>query len=92
PKGFRTILNLLMMFFSGNILPLTLFPESWQRILTLFPYAQILDAPIRLYSGQYSPAEAPWILLLQAVWTIALIAAGCLLWNLNQKKLVIQGG
>ncbi len=92
PKGFRTILNMLMMFFSGNILPLTLFPESWQRILTLFPYAQILDAPIRLYSGQYSPAEAPWILLLQAVWTIALIAAGCLLWNLNQKKLVIQGG
>lgn len=92
PKGFQTILNMLMMFFAGSILPLTLFPDSWQRVLTLFPYAQILDAPIRLYTGQYAPFEAPRILLLQTAWTAALIALGCLLWHVNQRKLVIQGG
>ena len=92
PRGFRTILNMLMMFFTGNILPLTLFPDSWQRVLTLFPYAQILDAPIRLYTGEYAAAEAPWILLLQAVWTAALVLLGCLLWRCNQRKLIIQGG
>ena len=36
-RGVQAMLNLLMMTLSGNILPLTLFPDSWQRIITLLP-------------------------------------------------------
>ena len=92
PRGVQAMLNLLMTTLSGNILPLTLFPDSWQEAVTLLPYAQLLDAPIRLYSGQYALAQAPRALLVQAVWTVILLGLGLLLWQKNQKRLIVQGG
>ena len=92
PRGVQAMLNLLMMIFCGNILPLTLFPDSWQRIITLLPYAQLLDAPIRLYTGEYLPEEAFRVLALQAGWTLLLVFLGLQLWRRNQKHLILQGG
>ena len=92
PRGMQGLLNLLMMTLSGNILPLTLFPDSWQRVITLLPYAQLLDAPIRLYTGQTAASEAPRILLIQAAWILVLAGIGLLFWRVNQKRLEIQGG
>ena len=92
PRGIQAMLNLLMMTLSGNILPLTLFPDSWQKVITLLPYAQLLDAPIRLYTGQVPPEAAPGVLLLQTGWILLLIGLGILFWRQNQKRIVIQGG
>ena len=92
PRGFQAMLNLLMMILSGNILPLTLYPDSWQRVITLLPYAQMLDAPIRLYTGEYALEQAPEVLLLQAVWTVLLVSLGLLGWRRNQSRMIIQGG
>ena len=91
-RGVQAMLNLMMMTFSGNILPLTLFPDSWQRVITILPYAQLLDTPIRLYTGEYRPAMAPGAIAAQIVWTALLICAGILLWRRNQKRLIVQGG
>ena len=92
PRGMQFLLSMLMMTLSGNILPLTLFPDRWQRVITLLPYAQLLDAPIRLYTGEYAPGKAPEVLLIQLCWTVILILLGRLLWRTNQRKLIIQGG
>ena len=92
PRGIQQVFNMLLMILSGNILPLTLFPDSWQKVITLLPYAQLLDSPIRLYSGEYLPSEAPRILLIQAVWTVILIFTGFKMWQGNQKHLIVQGG
>ena len=91
-RGMQALLNMLMMTLSGNILPLTLFPDRWQWVITLLPYAQLLDAPIRLYTGQTAPSAAPGILAVQAVWTLLLAGIGILFWRMNQKRLEIQGG
>ena len=91
-RGMQALLNMLMMILSGNILPLTLFPDSWQRVITMLPYAQLLDAPIRLYTGRTPPSAAPRILLIQSMWTLLLAGAGILFWRMNQKRLEIQGG
>ena len=92
PKGVQALLNLMMMILSGNILPLTLFPDSWQKVITLLPYAQLLDAPIRLYTGEWTLAQAPRALLIQAAWTAMLMGLGLLLWKKNQRRLIVQGG
>ena len=92
PRGMQALLNMLMMTLAGNILPLTLFPDRWQRGITLLPYAQMLDAPIRLYTGEYVLGRTPEVLLIQTAWTAILILLGCAFWNINQKKLIIQGG
>lgn len=91
-RGMQALLNLLMMILSGNILPLTLFPDSWQRVITLLPYAQLLDAPIRLYTGDTPSSAVPGILLIQFFWILLLTGAGILFWRANQKQLEIQGG
>ena len=91
-RGMQAMLNLLMMIFSGNILPLTLFPDSWQKVITLLPYAQLLDTPIRLYTGEALPAQAPRMLLIQLCWTLVLTALGILFWQRNQRRIEIQGG
>lgn len=91
-RGVQAMLNLLMMILAGNILPLTLFPDAWQKVITLLPYAQLLDAPIRLYTGQWPLTEAPRVLITQCVWILLLTCLGLLLWRQNQKRLIIQGG
>ena len=91
-RGMQAMLNLLMMILSGNILPLTLFPDSWQRVITALPYAQLLDAPIRLYTGERALTDAPGVLMMQAAWAAAIVGLGLLLWRSNQKRLVLQGG
>ncbi len=92
PRGMQGLLALLMMTLAGNILPLTLFPDSWQKVITALPYAQLLDAPIRLYTGTYAVADAPRILLMQAGWIVVLGAAGLAMWRANQKRIIVQGG
>ena len=91
-RGMQAMLNLLMMIFSGNILPLTLFPDAWQRVITLLPYAQLLDAPIRLYTGQWTVSQAPRALLIQGLWAVLLVSLGLWLWRRNQKRMIVQGG
>ena len=91
-RGMQAMLNLLMMICCGNILPLTLFPDSWQKVITLLPYAQLLDTPIRLYTGTAPLSDAPRMLLIQLGWTLALTALGILFWNRNQRRIEIMGG
>jgi len=91
-RGASQLMTLLITLFGGNILPLTLFPDAWQRVITALPYAQMLDAPIRLYTGERALSQAPGALALQAAWVLALMGAGLLLWRMNQKKMIVQGG
>ncbi len=92
PRGVQALLNLLMTLMAGNILPLTLFPDAWQRVLALLPWTQMLDAPIRLYTGVWEPAAAVRVLGIQALWTGILLGLGMELWKSNRIKLVLQGG
>ena len=92
PRGVQAMLNLLMTLLAGNILPLTLFPDAWQKVITLLPYAQILDAPIRLYTGERTLTDVPGLLALQAGWVVVIVAFGLWLWQKNQKRLIVQGG
>ena len=92
PRGMQSLLNLLMITLSGNLLPLTLFPDSWQRVIRFFPYSQLMDAPIRLYTGDFAASDAIGIYALQGFWAVVLIALGMNMWNANKKRMIVQGG
>ena len=80
------------LFLCGNILPLTLFPDRWQRFIQWQPFAQILDAPIRLYTGEYALRGFPQIALMQVFWIVLLVLIGRMLWRHTLRRIVIQGG
>lgn len=91
-RGVTAALNLIMIFLAGNIIPLSMFPNSWQRMNALNPFAQIIDTPIKLYTGEYLLREIPGQMLIQCLWIIALVALGRYIWTRNLKRVIVQGG
>lgn len=91
-RGMQALIKLTVVTFSGNLLPLTLFPDGWQRVITLLPFAQLLDAPIRLYTGERALSDAPRVIAAQAAWTLILVGLGLFMWKRHEKRLIVQGG
>ena len=83
---------MLQMILSGNIIPLTLFPESVQTLMRYQPFAQALDAPTRMYLHAQPLGE--WLVNTgaQLAWIAALWALGRWMWNRQQNRMIVQGG
>lgn len=91
-KGLSSILQMLIVTFSGNLMPLTLYPENWQSVVKLLPISQFLDTPIRLYTGVTPIRQLLSAAAVQTVWIFVLLLSGKYLWKRYQKKIVLQGG
>lgn len=88
-RGISAMLQLLMMIFAGNVIPLTLFPAQVQGLIRFQPFAQALDAPIRLYLGGGGFLLA---LCVQLGWLLALSWLGRAMWRRELLRVTIQGG
>lgn len=91
-RGISTVIQMIFFFLSGNLIPLTLFPQKWQTFVRYQPFAQALDMPIRLYMGNYPPREILLSFGVQVFWLCLLVALGRLLWQRNLRRITIQGG
>lgn len=90
--GIARLMPSIAMFASGLIIPLPLFPEWSRPIFAALPFADMADAPFRLYMGHMPAEGVGGILLHQAIWTVALIWAGRALLRRGLRRLVVQGG
>lgn len=91
-KGISAMLSLIMMTFSGNVVPLTLFPERLQTLIRFQPFAQALDLPIRCWQSTMSLGEWGLFFGVQLGWLAALMGLARFLWARRLKDLTIQGG
>ena len=91
-KGLASIAGAASHLFSGNIVPLLLFPDWMRGFLLIQPFAGLLDIPCRIYFGQLSGPDAVLGLGLQLFWTVALIALGRALISGVMSRLQVQGG
>jgi ABC-2 type transport system permease protein len=91
-RGISNIIQMIFFFLSGNMIPLTLFPQKWQTAIRYQPFAQALDMPIRLYMGSYPPAEILLSFSIQILWLCLLIIVGRFMWHKNLCRITIQGG
>ena len=91
-RGVSAILNLTMLALSGNVIPLTLFPDNLQTLVRYQPFAQSLDASIRMY--QHAAALPEWALNVgvQIAWIFILRAIGRAMWARQLKNMIVQGG
>ena len=78
--------------FSGMILPLPLFPDWAQPVLSFLPFRGLVDVPFRIYMGHIPPSEIPLVLAQQAAWTVALVLLGRWILSRATRRLVVQGG
>lgn len=91
-RGINTLAAPLVIVLSGNMLPLALFPDSWQWLLLIQPLAGLMDIPARLYFGQLPGSSALLAIGLQFGWLLVLIAFGRRAMARTMRRLEIQGG
>ncbi len=84
--------NSLVRFFSGQMVPLWLFPGFLGALANVLPFRSIYAIPISIYIGKLNGSAALEALIFQSVWVIALFIVGRLAWNGVHTRLVVQGG
>jgi ABC-2 type transport system permease protein len=82
----------IVEFLSGLLLPLTFFPSGLQKFISFLPFPHISYTPLQIYLGRVRGASGLRSLGLQALWVLALFAAGRLYWRFSTRRLSIQGG
>jgi len=91
-RGANILMGPLLIVFSGNLLPLRLFPDWAQTALFVQPFAGLVDIPFRIYFGDLTGAGAWAGLGLQAFWTLAFVAGGHAWMSRVMAHLQVQGG
>lgn len=82
----------LWMVFSGYLVPLDLFPGWLQHIGTYLPFRFIIDLPVRLLLGRFTPAEAFVGLGQQWLWIGGFLVGAHFAWRRGLRRYGAFGG
>lgn len=84
--------NAIVRFFSGQMVPLWLFPTFLGFIVGFLPFKGIYFVPISIYIGKLQGYEAIRAILFQIFWIVVLFIIGRIVWLRVHSRLVVQGG
>lgn len=82
----------LMSFLTGQLIPLSFFPQALQKVFEYLPFSSMVYTPVMIYLGKYSGGELCFVLGRQAAWVIILYVLGSIIWKQVTKRLVVLGG
>jgi ABC-2 type transport system permease protein len=77
---------------SGQLLPLSLFPGVFGRIVENTPFAAIYSVPLQIYVGQIPPQRWAAAFGTQLGWLIVFSFFGIVVWRSAERRIVVQGG
>ncbi len=89
--GIRRIKRALIVFLSGGMIPLTFFPEIFQKIFSFLPFQYIRFIPINIYLGTYSYLTTLMLIGIQIAWIIGLYLIAELIWYKAFRKFAGAG-
>jgi ABC-2 type transport system permease protein len=91
-SGVSMIVNVLLQFFSGFLVPLAFFPAPLAALARVLPFQAITGLPAQVFLGQIGGAALGQTLLLQLFWALVLGGLALLMLRAAMHKVVIQGG
>jgi ABC-2 type transport system permease protein len=91
-RGINAMASSVVIIFSGNLLPLSLFPDGMATVLLVQPFASLIDIPFRIYFGALAGTEAAAAIGLQVFWLLVTVAVGHAWLTGAMRKLQAQGG
>lgn len=89
--GVRVMSGALAMFFSGMVLPLTLFPGWLGTLAHALPWSAYVQVPNDIWLGHHEGALLA-ALGFQALWAVVLLGACQVVLGAATRKVVVQGG
>ncbi len=90
--GMRLAKDALLSFLTGQLIPLSFFPEVFQKIFNFLPFSSMIYSPVMIYLGKYRGNDLLFVLLRQVFWVVGLYVVGSIIWNQVTKRLVVLGG
>lgn len=91
-QGVMWARNSIIMFFSGMLVPIALFP-GWLGVITWsLPFAHFTTTPASIYLGRVDTAGALGLLAAQAAWVVCLWWISRLLFRHAVRTVTIHGG
>lgn len=90
--GANIIKSCVLNFFTGALIPLSFFPDVFQKIFGYLPFASMNYVPVMIYLGKYSRNEIIFALLKQVAWVAILYILGSIIWRKVTKRLIVLGG
>ncbi|MFI7274517.1 ABC transporter permease [Streptomyces sp. NPDC049879] len=90
--GVSAVYTLTSMFFSGMLMPLTVFPGDFADIAQWLPWAATLQVPADVLLGRYAGAGLAGVLALSAAWGVALFLVARAVQAAATRRVVVQGG
>lgn len=84
--------NALLRFFSGQMVPLWIFPSALGVISDFLPFRCIYAIPMSIYIGNYAGLEMVGALIVQLAWILVLWLSSRLLMKRIFTRVMIQGG
>ncbi len=91
-KGIGRFAFVIVMFFSGFLMPLRFFPEWVQTLAYLTPFPHMLNTVVEVYLGVVTGPALVQALLAQALWAFGLVVLCQFVLARATRRLVILGG
>jgi ABC-2 type transport system permease protein len=91
-RGVNILMGPLVIVFTGNLMPLELYPDGVRMALFVQPFAGLLDIPNRIYFASLTGPMAWAGIGLQAFWTLVFVVLGRAWLEHAFRRLEVQGG
>ncbi len=79
-------------FFSGQFVPLWLFPGVVGTLANVLPFRSLFFIPLSIYTGALSGRDIRQAINFQLLWLLILLILSRWLWGRVQARIVSQGG
>jgi ABC-type uncharacterized transport system permease subunit len=91
-SGLTMLYYLVNQFFAGALVPITLFPGALRVLANLLPFQATTYAPVSIYVGRLTGADAWRAIGVQVVWVVLLTLCATAMWRRALHRVVVQGG
>lgn len=90
--GFLMLKHAIIMIVSGQLFPISFYPDKVIQILKLTPFYYINYGPVSILLNKFSDKETFEVLLIQFVWCILLYFASKYVLKKSEARLQVNGG
>lgn len=90
--GMEIIKNSILTFLTGQLIPLTFFPDTIQKIFDYLPFASMNYVPVMIYLGKINRSKILFLIEKQILWILLLEIFSYCLWKKITKRISILGG
>lgn len=90
--GVRVLRDAILLFFTGSLIPINLFPSWLQNVEKFLPFQSMVYIPVSIYTGKLTGMNAAVAILVQLAWLIGVYISIRLIWAVAIRKVTIFGG